>query len=105
MQLLAENGRLRKLDQMIQAYKTIMAAVRGEVTCEVTTATQLKPDQQQKLEAVLKKFVKANEKILITSKVNPEILGGMLVSIGDKYVDMSIASKIKKYNNLISSAV
>ncbi|XP_044738478.1 ATP synthase subunit O, mitochondrial [Chrysoperla carnea] len=105
LQLLAENGRLRKLDGMINAYNIIMAAYRGEVTCEITTATPLKPDQQQKLEAVLKAFVKPNEKILVTSKVNPAILGGMLVSIGDKYVDMSIATKIKRYTDVISAAV
>lgn len=105
LQLLAENGRLRKLNSMINAYNVIMAAYRGEVTCEITTATPLKPDQQQKLEAVLKAFVKPNEKILVTSKVNPAILGGMLVSIGDKYVDMSIATKIKRYTDVISAAV
>jgi len=37
--------------------------------------------------------------------VDPSILGGMIVSIGDKYVDMSTAAKIKRYSNLIESAV
>ena len=37
-------------------------------------------------------------------KVDPSIIGGMVVSIGDKYADMSIASKMKKYTELIKAA-
>lgn len=52
----------------------------------------------------LQKFIKPNETILLTSRVDPAIIGGMIVSIADKYVDMSIASKVKKYTALIGAA-
>lgn len=51
----------------------------------------------------LQKFIKSNETIHLTSRVDATLIGGMVVSIGDKYVDMSIASKIKKYTELISA--
>jgi F-type H+-transporting ATPase subunit O len=35
---MCENNRLKGLDAVITAYKTLMAAHRGEVVCEVTTA-------------------------------------------------------------------
>jgi len=105
LEVLAENGRLKKLDSVIQAYRLIMAAHRGEVVCEVTTAKPLDGSQRKELEAQLKKFVKSNETILLTAKVDPSIIGGMVVSIGDKYVDMSVASKVKKYTDLISLPV
>ncbi|XP_023016173.2 ATP synthase subunit O, mitochondrial [Leptinotarsa decemlineata] len=105
LQLLAENGRLGKLDGVINAYRTIMAAHRGEVTCEVITAKELDSDQKQKLQAVLKSFLKPKETINLTTKVDPSIIGGMIVSVGDRYVDMSVASKIKKYTEIISAAV
>ena len=35
---MAENGRLKKLDTVIAHFKTMMAAHRGEVTCQVTSA-------------------------------------------------------------------
>ena len=38
-------------------------------------------------------------------QVDPSLIGGMVVSIGDKYVDMSMATKIKNYTNLIKQAV
>lgn len=49
--------------------------------------------------------MKSNETIQLTAKVDPSIIGGMVVSIGDKYVDMSVASKVKKYTDLISLPV
>jgi F-type H+-transporting ATPase subunit O len=57
------------------------------------------------LEAALKSFLKQGEKLLLTVKVDPEIIGGMIVSVGDKYVDMSIASKVKKYTDIITAAI
>lgn len=53
----------------------------------------------------LQKFLKSNETLQLTAKVDPALIGGMVVSIGDKYVDMSVASKVKKYTELISAAV
>ncbi|RZC36896.1 ATP synthase subunit O, mitochondrial [Asbolus verrucosus] len=105
LQTLAENGRLKNLDGVINAFKTIMSAHRGEVTCEVITARQLDAAQKQKLEGVLKSFVKSNESIHLTVKVDPSIIGGMIVSIGDRYADMSVATKIKKYTQVISFPV
>lgn len=54
---------------------------------------------------LLQKFLKGNEVLQLTAKVDPSLMGGMVVSIGDKYVDMSVASKVKKYTELISAAV
>ena len=105
LELMAENGRLNKVNQVINAFKLIMAANRGEVVCEVTTAKPLDGDMKSKLESALKSFLAPGQTILLTTKVNPSIIGGMLVSIGDKYVDMSIASKVKMYSDIVKSSV
>jgi F-type H+-transporting ATPase subunit O len=60
---------------------------------------------RQELEATLKLFVKSGQSIKMKTHVDPSIMGGMVVSIGDKYVDMSTAAKIKRYSNLIQSPV
>ena len=67
------------------------------------TARELDSEQKQKLQGVLKSFVKSGQSILMTTKVDPAIIGGMVVSIGDRYVDMSVASKINKYTEIISA--
>ncbi|OQR79210.1 ATP synthase subunit O [Tropilaelaps mercedesae] len=102
---MAENGRMRHTNEVIAAFSKIMSAERGEILCEVTTAKPLDDASEKDLQAALSAFTKKGEKILLTKKVDPSILGGMLVSIGDKYVDMSIASKIKLYTSLIKEAV
>lgn len=105
LSLMAENGRLNKINQVINAFKLIMAAERGEVVCEVITAKPLDADLKGKLEAALKSSVKSGQSIQLTAKVDPSIIGGMVVSIGDKYVDMSVSSKIKKYSDVLKQAV
>jgi F-type H+-transporting ATPase subunit O len=103
--LLAENGRLQKLNSVINSYKIIMAAHRGDLSCVVTTAKPLDSADQQELKKTLQAFAKKGETIKIELKVDPTIIGGMVVSIGDKYVDMSVATKIKKYTEIIQDAV
>ncbi|XP_047478762.1 ATP synthase subunit O, mitochondrial-like [Penaeus chinensis] len=102
---LAENGRLASVDGVLSSFGVIMAAVRGEVICEVTTAKALDAAMQKELEASLKAFLKKGESLQLTMKVDPSIIGGMIVSIGDKYADMSMASKIKKFTALLEQAV
>ena len=38
-------------------------------------------------------------------QVDPSLIGGVIVTIGDKYIDMSIASKIKQYNAVLREIV
>ncbi len=59
---------------------------------------------QKEVEGAIAGFLKQGEKSLIEYKVDPSIIGGMVVSVGDKYADMSMASKLKKYEDIIKSA-
>lgn len=102
---MAENGRMNYANAIITAFSKIMSAERGEVLCEVTTAKPLDDASEKELQTALSAFTKKGEKILLTKKIDPSILGGMVVSIGDKYVDMSIATKIKTYTKIIKDAV
>lgn len=54
LEVMAENGRLNKLDSVINAFKLIMSAHRGEVVCEVTTAKPMDEALRKQLEAQLK---------------------------------------------------
>lgn len=42
---------------------------------------------------------------MIDNKVDPQIIGGIVIEFGDKTIDMSISSKLTKMNNLLSQAV
>lgn len=53
LSLLAENGRLSKIDGVINSFKQLMSAHRGEVVCEVTTARALSDGQRKELQSAL----------------------------------------------------
>nr|ABM55610.1 putative mitochondrial ATP synthase O subunit [Maconellicoccus hirsutus] len=103
--LLAENGRLKSIQTMTTLFKQVMSAHRGDLVVEVTLAKAIDDSIKQELQAVLQKFAKKGEKLILNYKINPDILGGMIVSIGDRYVDMSTASKVKKYSDILKSSV
>nr|AIX97512.1 mitochondrial oligomycin sensitivity conferral protein [Ceratosolen solmsi] len=105
LKLLAENGRLASATQIVNIFKIIMAASRGEVVCEVITASPLDGDNKSKLEKALKSYLKKGQTIVLTTKIDPSIIGGLIISIGDKYVDMSVASKLKKYTEALNQAI
>lgn len=101
---LAENGRFNLAESVAAAFSTIMAAHRGEVVCEITTAKVLEAAMKKEVDGAIASFLAKGQKSLISYKVDATIVGGMIVSIGDKYVDMSIASKLNKYSELITAA-
>uniref|UniRef100_A0A8C2K0P7 ATP synthase peripheral stalk subunit OSCP, mitochondrial n=2 Tax=Cyprinus carpio TaxID=7962 RepID=A0A8C2K0P7_CYPCA len=99
--VLAENGRLTLTSDVITAFGKMMSAHRGEVTCSVTTAQPLDEANLAELKTALNGFLAKGETIKLETKSDPSILGGMIVSIGDKYVDMSTKTKVQKLTKLI----
>ncbi|XP_038154980.1 ATP synthase subunit O, mitochondrial [Cyprinodon tularosa] len=99
--VLADNGRLNLTADVITAFGKMMSAHRGEVICSVTTAQPLDEASLAELKVALKGFLLKGETIKLETKSDPSILGGMIVSIGDKYVDMSTKTKIQKLTQLI----
>merc|ERR1711936_410466 len=104
LEALAENNRLGFTKAVVASFDTLMAAHRGEVVCTVTTAKELDAANKKEVEGALAGFLKSGEKALISYAVDPSIVGGMVVSIADKFVDMSMASKLTKYSELIKGA-
>lgn len=90
--VLAANGRLAKLGQIIVAYGTIAAAARGEVTANVTSAHALSDDQIAALSAKL--AAREGKNVKIKASVDPDLLGGLVVRIGSQQIDSSIRTRL-----------
>ncbi|KAJ8389717.1 hypothetical protein AAFF_G00114230 [Aldrovandia affinis] len=99
--VLAENGRLTLIAAVIAAFSKMMSAHRGEVICTVTTAQPLDEVNLAELKEALNGFLQKGEMLKLETKSDPSILGGMIVSIGDKYVDMSTKTKIQKLTKVM----
>ena len=90
--VLAANRRLAALPDIVRAFASIAAAARGEVSAEVTSAHTLSSAQLKALEARLK--AREGQDVKLSAKVDPEILGGLVVRIGSTQIDSSIRTRL-----------
>jgi len=90
--VLAQNRRVGELPSIIRAFHMIAAAQRGEVNAEVSSAHALSAEQLSTLEARLK--AREGRNVKLTSRVDPDLLGGLVVTIGSKRIDSSIRSRL-----------
>ncbi|MGF1640358.1 MAG: F0F1 ATP synthase subunit delta [Rhodospirillales bacterium] len=92
--LVAHNRRLFALPAMIAAYHAKLAARRGETTAEVVSAKALTKAQ---LAAVVEALSKAvGGKIALATRVDPDLLGGLVVKVGSRMVDSSLRTKLNR---------
>ncbi|RAH41889.1 F1F0 ATP synthase subunit 5 [Aspergillus aculeatinus CBS 121060] len=103
---LAENNRLGLLEGVCEKFATLMGAHRGEVELSITSAQELDTKTLNRLErAVSKSEFSQGKKLKVVSKVNPDLLGGLVVEIGDRTIDLSVSSKIAKLNKALTDAL
>lgn len=91
----AANGRARELPAMASAFLAELAARRGETTADVTSAVPLTPAQVEQLSAALRSVL-GSAKVSIDARVEPDILGGLVVKVGSRLFDSSIRSKLQR---------
>ncbi|PNS16722.1 ATP synthase subunit 5, mitochondrial [Sphaceloma murrayae] len=104
---LAENNRLSALEGVVEKFGTLMGAYRGEVELTITSAAPLEAKVLRQLETAVGKspFVGQGKKLKVVPKVNPEIRGGLIVEVGDRTIDLSVASKMAKMNKLLKDSL
>jgi F-type H+-transporting ATPase subunit delta len=93
IKLLARNRRLFAVADIIKAYKATAAKARGEVAAEVTSAHPLTAAQLEALRDTLK--ASAGKSISLDTKVDPALLGGLVVKIGSRMIDSSLRTKLQ----------
>jgi F-type H+-transporting ATPase subunit delta len=90
--VLAQNRRLGQLGAVISAFNALAAAHRGETTAEVTSAHPLDAAQLEALKNKLK--ARVGRDVAVDLKVDPAILGGLIVKIGSRMIDSSIRTRL-----------
>ena len=92
--VIAQNRRLFVLSDIIGAYHAILASHRGEATAEVVSAKELTDGQMTALSDALKQAI--GTKVTVDAKVDPGLLGGLIVKVGSRMVDSSIRTKLQQ---------
>jgi F-type H+-transporting ATPase subunit delta len=90
--VLADNGRLSELKAVVKTVRKLAADNRGETTAEVTSAFPLNDDQVARLKSNLK--TRLGRDVAIDAKVDPNLLGGLVVRLGSQMIDASIRTKL-----------
>lgn len=90
--LVAQKRRLFAVREIIGAYRALIAHSQGEVSAEVTSALDLSAAQVDRLKAELKAAV--GQDVQLTQRVDPSILGGLIVKVGSRMIDNSLKTKL-----------
>ncbi|KAI9055880.1 hypothetical protein LZ554_000818 [Drepanopeziza brunnea f. sp. 'monogermtubi'] len=107
LETLAFYNRLGLLKGVCEKFGELMSAAKGEVELTVTSAAQLDNKILSRLESAVSKsqYVGAGKKLKVTNKVDPDILGGLVVEIGDRTIDLSVSARIAKMNKLLTDTL
>jgi F-type H+-transporting ATPase subunit delta len=95
LKLIVRNRRLFAVGDMLKAFQGLLARERGEVSADVASAHPLSGEQMQVLADSLKASIGRN--VQIRTRVDPNLLGGLIVKVGSKMIDSSLRTKL---NNL-----
>jgi F-type H+-transporting ATPase subunit delta len=90
--VLAANRRLSQLGHALKGFQMLAARQRGEASAEVISAHPLAADQVTALKAKLKS--RLGRDVAVDLKIDPEIMGGLVVTIGSRRIDSSIRTKL-----------
>ena len=93
LKLVARNRRLFAVRDMVAGYRALVAKARGETTAEVTVAQPLNDANL----AVLKEALKGatGKDVVVNVKVDPSLIGGLIVKIGSRMIDASLKTKLQ----------
>jgi F-type H+-transporting ATPase subunit delta len=92
--VIARNGRKREIRAIVRLFKQLAAGHRGETTAEVVSAFPLNDDQIASLKSQLR--TRAGRDVTLDARVDPAILGGLVVKLGSQRIDASIRTKLNR---------
>lgn len=90
---LAAKRRLFALPEIVRSFQDMLARQRGEVSAQVTSAQTLSESQLSELRAVLKSRLGRDPRI--ETRVDPSLLGGLVVKVGSRMIDSSLRTKLQ----------
>ncbi|MBL9019119.1 MAG: ATP synthase F1 subunit delta [Myxococcales bacterium] len=91
--LLLDGERLGALPAISRELDAMIEAKGGRVTAEVTSAKPLDPSQLSQITAALEKL--SGKKVAVTTKHDPELLGGVVAKVGDRVYDGSLRTQLR----------
>jgi len=102
LKLVTMNRRLFAARDMVRGYRELVALHKGEATAEVTVAERLKDDHIAALKSALKAV--SGKDVDLAIKIDPAIIGGLVVKLGSRMVDTSLRTKLNAIRHAMKEA-
>jgi len=94
LKVIEKNKRFSSLASIISQFMNINSQKRGDVLADITSADELNDDQKNNITNQLKSIL--GDKLSLSFDVDKNIMGGLIVKVGSKMIDTSLANKINK---------
>jgi len=98
----AANRRLFAVSDVIRAFRALVAKFKGEATADVTVAERLSDRNLDSLKTALKSVT--GKDVALNVKVDPSIIGGLVVKLGSRMVDSSLRTKLNSIKHAMKEA-
>jgi F-type H+-transporting ATPase subunit delta len=102
IRLVAAKRRLFALPDMIRAFRELVADAKGIVRAQITLAQQPSDGVMNDVRAALREVAKAE--VALDVKIDPALIGGMIVKIGSRMVDASVRTKLNSIRLSLNEA-
>ena len=100
LNVLAENNRFNLLEAIFEIYKEIVAKHKEQKSVEVFVATEPSNDTEETIKTRLVSTY--GEGTNVEFKIDPNIMGGLSIKVGDETLDLSVKGKVKKLINQLN---
>jgi F-type H+-transporting ATPase subunit delta len=97
------NRRLFSVGEMIRDFRKLVARWKGEVTAEVTAAEALSDAHLAAIKSALKSIT-GEKTVDLRVKIDPAIIGGLMVKLGSRMVDSSLRTKLNAIKHAMKEA-
>jgi F-type H+-transporting ATPase subunit delta len=102
LKVLTANRRLFAVTDVIRAFRALVARFKGEATADVTVAEALNDTNLDTLKVALKSVT--GKDVALNVKVDPSIIGGLIVKLGSRMVDSSLRTKLNSIKHAMKEA-
>jgi ATP synthase F1 delta subunit len=102
LELLVEKHRMPAIFQIRDRFDDLWAEAKGRLEVKLTSAVELDPEVVDKVRGEIER--QTDREIDMTSEVDPEILGGLVLQVGNKVLDASVRSKLDRLRKEVAAA-
>jgi F-type H+-transporting ATPase subunit delta len=103
LKLMVQEGALGLVDELGDALAQVNSDKAGPVKAEVTSAVELSAEQQEQMRRALQ--ARYGDSLVFTFHVNPSLMGGLRVRVGDRLIDTSVASRLQSMRESLAAVV